>query len=98
MSKLIPITIPKWGIEMKKGTVGTWLVDIGGNIVSGDEIVEIETDKITNSFEATADGVLVKIIAEPGEELPVGQLIGVMADGEASDDEINAFVENYDNP
>lgn len=98
MSKLIPITIPKWGIEMKQGTVGTWLVDIGGNIALGDEIVEIETDKITNSFEATADGVLVKIIAAPGEELPVGQLIGVMADGEASEDEINAFVENYDNP
>ena len=42
MSKIKAITIPKWGIEMKKGTIGNWLVNVGETINNGDEIVEMQ--------------------------------------------------------
>ncbi|MFT6958666.1 MAG: pyruvate dehydrogenase E2 component (dihydrolipoamide acetyltransferase) [Halieaceae bacterium] len=92
MSKLTPITIPKWGIEMERGTISEWRVAIGAAIAKGDELVDIETDKIVNSFEATDDGVLVRIIAQEGEELAVGSLIGVMATEATTEAEIDAFV------
>jgi pyruvate dehydrogenase E2 component (dihydrolipoamide acetyltransferase) len=92
MSKLTPITIPKWGIEMEHGTISEWRVTIGATIAKGDELVDIETDKIVNSFEATHDGVLVRIIAQEGEELDVGALIGVMASEMVSDEEVDAFI------
>ena len=84
MPKLMPITIPKWGIEMERGTISEWRVAPGAVVAKGDELVDIETDKIVNSFEASDDGVLVRIIAQEGEELDVGSLIGVMASEAAS--------------
>jgi len=92
MSKLIPITIPKWGIEMERGTISEWRVTTGTAVTKGDELVDIETDKIVNSFDATHDGVLVRIIAQEGEELSVGTLIGVMASEAVADEEIDAFI------
>ncbi len=92
MAKLIPITIPKWGIEMERGTISEWRVTTGTAVAKGDELVDIETDKIVNSFEATDDGVLVRIIAEEGDELAVGTLIGVMASEVVAEEEIDAFV------
>ena len=92
MSKLTPITIPKWGIEMEHGTISEWRVTIGAAITKGDELVDIETDKIVNSFEATCDGVLVRIIAPEGDELAVCTLIGVMASEAVAEDEIDAFI------
>jgi pyruvate dehydrogenase E2 component (dihydrolipoamide acetyltransferase) len=89
---LVVITIPKWGIEMTHGTIVEWRKSVGDPILAGDEIVDIETDKIVNSFEARASGTLVRILAETGAELPVGQLIGVIATHSVTDEEVDAFV------
>jgi pyruvate dehydrogenase E2 component (dihydrolipoamide acetyltransferase) len=92
MASLIPITIPKWGIEMEHGTIAGWRLAQGDAVAVGDELVDIETDKIVNSFEATDAGTLVRILAEEGEDLPVGALIGVLATVEVSEAEIDAFI------
>ena len=65
MSKsLDAVTIPKWGIEMTQGTIVAWHKDEGDTVKAGEEIVDIETDKIVNSFEARSSGTLVRILAE----------------------------------
>ena len=93
MSKsLDAVTIPKWGIEMTEGTIVAWHKDEGDTVKAGEEIVDIETDKIVNSFEARSSGTLVRILAEVGEELPVGHLIGVIASEVTTEDAIEAFV------
>ena len=93
MSKsLDAVTIPKWGIEMTEGTIVAWHKDEGDTVKAGEEIVDIETDKIVNSFEARSSGTLVRILAEVGEELPVGYLIGVIASEVVTDDAIEAFI------
>jgi pyruvate dehydrogenase E2 component (dihydrolipoamide acetyltransferase) len=61
-------------------------------VTAGEEIVDIETDKIVNSFEARTSGTLVRILAEVGDELPVGQLIGVIAADAVEEEAIEAFV------
>ena len=93
MSKsLDAVTIPKWGIEMTQGTIVAWHKAEGDTVKAGEEIVDIETDKIVNSFEARSSGTLVRILAEVGEELPVGHLIGVIASEVTTEDAIEAFV------
>ena len=86
------VTIPKWGIEMTHGTIVAWHKSVGDAVKAGEEIVDIETDKIVNSFEARSSGTLVRLLAEVGDELPVGHLIGVIASDAAKDDAIDAFI------
>ena len=78
MGEMIKVTMPKWGLSMVQGTVSDWVVDEGEELEKGQEIVEIETDKIANVLESPSSGTLKKIVAQPGEVLPVAALIGVI--------------------
>ena len=49
----------------------------------GDELVEIETDKANMTYEADADGVLIEIVAQEGDTLPIGEVIARI--GEAAE-------------
>ena len=86
------VTIPKWGIEMTHGRIVEWHYAEGARISAGDELVDIETDKIVNSFEARASGTLARILIPEGEELSVGTLIGVIALTDFSSDELETFI------
>ena len=72
------ITMPKLGLTMTTGKVGRWLVQQGSPVKQGEALLEIMTDKITNVIESPSDGVLLKIIAREGAELPVGAVLGAM--------------------
>lgn len=61
--KIVPVTVPKLGMTMKEGKVVDWQVKAGDEVVEGDEIVGIETEKITNVCEAPADGVFRRRVA-----------------------------------
>ena len=72
-----------------------WLVAEGDEIAVGNEIVEIETEKIASALEATDGGLLRRLVAEEGDLLPVKALLGVLVEGEVSDEEIDAFVAGF---
>jgi pyruvate dehydrogenase E2 component (dihydrolipoamide acetyltransferase) len=89
------ITMPKWGLTMTEGTVVGWLRQQGQGFAEGEEILEIETPKITNVVEATSGGTLRRIVAQAGVTLPVGALLGVVAPDEVPEAEIDAFVAGF---
>lgn len=89
------LAIPKWGIEMETGTITNWHSEVGDSVSKGDELVDIESDKIVNTLEATASGVLRRKLVEEDEEHAVGELIGVIADADASDDAIDSFIAEF---
>ncbi len=89
---LYPVTVPKWGIEMQEGTVTGWQVSTGSALKKGDELIDIETDKIVNTMEAPVDGVLCRQLAQEGDTLKVGELLGVIATDEALESDIDAFI------
>ena len=90
------LTMPKFGLTMKEGKVAKWSVSEGDSLTKGDEVADIETDKITNAMEAPVTGILRRKVAEEGATLPVGALIGVIAEEGVSDDEIDAFVSGFE--
>lgn len=77
------VILPALGMSQDTGKIITWLKTSGEQVTKGESLVEIETDKATVEIEAPADGVLDQIIAGPGEEIPVGQVIAtILAPGE----------------
>lgn len=95
MSTITPIVMPKWGLEMREGTISAWLVDEGTDIAVGTPILDVETDKISNAVEAPDPGLLRRKVAQEGQTLPVKALLGVLADASVSDAEIDAFIAGY---
>jgi pyruvate dehydrogenase E2 component (dihydrolipoamide acetyltransferase) len=73
------VKMPKWGLTMTAGTVTGWLYDEGAEISVGDPIFTVETEKAVNDVEAPADGVLVKIVAAQGDEVPVSGPVAIIA-------------------
>lgn len=95
MSRIHTLTMPKWGLSMTEGRVDAWLKEEGAHIEKGDEVLDVETDKISSSVEAPFSGVLRRKVAREDETLAVGALLGVVVEGEASDEEIDALVQRF---
>ena len=89
------LTMPKWGLSMKEGKVGEWLVEEGTEVQPGIEVVEIETEKIASALEALQAGILRRKVAKPGQVVPVAGLVAVIADASIPDSEIDAFIAGF---
>ncbi|MGQ4269119.1 dihydrolipoamide acetyltransferase family protein [Nocardiopsis changdeensis] len=74
------IYMPRLSDTMEEGVISTWVKKVGDKVASGDVLVEIETDKAVMEYEAYEDGFLVKQAVSEGETVPIGAVIGVIAD------------------
>ena len=95
MADLAALTMPKLGLAMTEGQVASWHREEGETITAGEEIADIETPKITAAYESPAAGTLRRKVVAPGETVPVGALIGVLAEPTAADAEIDAFIAEW---
>ena len=80
------VAMPRLSDSMEEGTILKWLKSDGDEVKRGEELVEIETDKANMTYEADSDGTL-KIVAQEGDTLAVGETIAQLGDGSGSDDE-----------
>jgi pyruvate dehydrogenase E2 component (dihydrolipoamide acetyltransferase) len=88
------VTMPKWGLTMTSGTITGWSHQEGDTVTEGAPLLTVETEKAVDDVEAPASGVLRKIVANTGAEVPVMGAVAVIVapDEELSDDDLAALL------
>ena len=75
------IKVPTLGESITEATVAKWLKRPGEAVAADEPVAELETDKVTLEVPAPASGTLSEILAEEGANVPVGAVLGTIADG-----------------
>ncbi|KCZ89997.1 2-oxoglutarate dehydrogenase complex dihydrolipoyllysine-residue succinyltransferase [Hyphomonas johnsonii] len=70
------ISVPTLGESVTEATVGQWLKSAGDSVKRDDVLVELETDKVSVEVSAPEDGVLSEIVANVGDTVEIGALLG----------------------
>ena len=72
------VIMPKQGLMMTEGTITSWLKKEGEDVVTGQPLFEMETDKLTITMNAEVSGTLLKIIHPEGDVVPITQPIAIV--------------------
>ena len=78
------VLMPQLGETVAEGKIIKWFKSVGDSVAPGENLCEIETDKVTVEVPAISSGVLSAINAEVGTVAPVGAVIAVLSDGKAT--------------
>lgn len=84
----VEIKLPRLGQGMESGTIVRWLKGEGQEVVKGEPLYELDTDKVTQEVEADASGTLLKIVVAEGE-VEVGNTVAVIG---APDEDVSALL------
>jgi len=71
----VDVVMPMFSETMEEGTILRWLKRVGDPVSTGEDLVEIETEKATMTYPSDTAGVLIEVLADEGATLPVGTLI-----------------------
>jgi len=78
--------MPQLGSTMEEGTILKWHKQVGDSVKEGEILLEIETDKATMEVEAATSGVLLRILVEPDNLVPIRTPIAILGEaGESTD-------------
>jgi pyruvate dehydrogenase E2 component (dihydrolipoamide acetyltransferase) len=75
------VLMPQLGETVAEGKITKWFKAAGEQVLPGDNLFEIETDKVSMEVPSTTTGVLAEIRVQAGEVAPVGAIVAVIADG-----------------
>lgn len=78
------ITVPALGESVVEATIARWLKKEGEAVKAGEAVVELETDKVDLEVPAEKDGVLGTIQRQAGEDVQIGDVLGVIEEGAAA--------------
>src|SRR5258706_13844798 len=92
--RILAVTMPKWGLSMQVGKIIGWMVAQGDDVRVGDELADIETDKIAGTLEAKTSGTVRRIVARVGEDVPVTDTTALIAPPDLRDDDPDALLQD----
>jgi pyruvate/2-oxoglutarate dehydrogenase complex dihydrolipoamide acyltransferase (E2) component len=79
---MVEIRMPEAGFSITEGTVIQWYKDVGESVAEGENVVCVETDKLSVDIPAERGGVLQDVKYSTGEVVPVGELMGIILEAE----------------
>ncbi len=75
------IKIPELAESITEGTIAEWLKNVGDTVEQGENILELETDKVNVEVISESSGVLQEIMAAEGDTVEVGQVVAIIGEG-----------------
>jgi pyruvate dehydrogenase E2 component (dihydrolipoyllysine-residue acetyltransferase) len=66
------VTLPKLGESVTEGVIGSVFKQVGDEVEFDDPLFEVSTDKVDSEVPSPYDGVVLEVLAQPGETIPVG--------------------------
>lgn len=66
------VALPKLGESVTEGVIGTIFTQVGDEVEFDDPLFEVSTDKVDSEIPSPYDGVILEILAQPGDTVPVG--------------------------
>ena len=91
---MIEIKMPEAGFSITEGTVIEWYKKVGERVVEGENIVSVETDKLTVDIPAERSGTLQEVNCDAGDVVPVGGVMGIVLEGGESPPETTIEAKN----
>ena len=71
----IEVLLPQWGMGMSEGTITTWLKGVGDQVSEDEALAEVEAEKVEETLEAPATGVIAEIVVVAGETVEVRSVV-----------------------
>ncbi|RLI31804.1 2-oxo acid dehydrogenase subunit E2 [Candidatus Bathyarchaeota archaeon] len=87
------ILMPRMDVDMDRGSVVEWMKGEGEAVEEGEPLVKIMSEKVTYEVPSPASGILHKILVPAGEEVPIGQVIGILREEGDREEDLEAAVE-----
>lgn len=89
MTTLIDIRLPHMG-SVERAVITAWHKTAGDKVAIDDPLLDVSTDKVDTEVPSPSEGTLVRVLAEPGQEVPVGEVIAHFAPAQATAEEVTA--------
>ena len=90
---LTKITMPSLSPTMEEGKIVSWIKNVGDEVLSGEVLFEVETDKATMEYEAPEDGFLVKVLCQKDQTVKVNDLVAIISESKSIDkNAVNEFI------
>ena len=93
---MIEFLMPKLGADMTAGTLVSWHKQVGDAVRRGDVIAEVDTEKGIIDVEVFANGILEKLLARPGEQVPVGAPLALIRESTDGKEPVPSLPSNTD--
>ena len=92
---LFEVNLPSLSPTMEEGKIVKWVKNENDQILSGEVLFEVETDKATMEYESPEDGYIAKIISKEGDTAKVNQLVAIISDNKSfSKNEVDEFIDS----
>lgn len=84
---MIKVYLPELGENITKATISYWYFEDGADVVEGNDLVEVATDKATFNVPAPCSGTIVEIMAHEGDSIKPGDVLAAIEEDAVNNEE-----------
>lgn len=74
----VEVLLPQWGMGMSEGAIVQWLKAVGDRVEEDEPLAEVEAEKVEETLEAPATGILTEILVQEGDTVEVRTIVAII--------------------